>query len=228
MARESDRPGAGHPAHAAAHDHGHHHHHHGHHSTSEVWRSFEEHPLTHSMAHYLMAIAELREEHGYARITDVARRLGVTKGSASIALKAMRDKGYVTEDENRMLLLTPAGRSAVASITGSRAEFLRFFHEVLGVEEHTALEDACKLEHLVSPITTERLRAFLDWVMTPCEGSVCGGRALLEKFGRPQASAENDEEATTEDGMRERNGSSDATNAPAAPTRPRRNGRKSG
>lgn len=172
MARESD--GTHHPS-----DHDHHHHH----STSEVWRSFEEHPLTHSMAHYLMAIAELRDEHGYARITDVARKLGVTKGSASIALRAMREKGYVTEDENRMLLLTEAGRSAVTSITGSRTEFLKFFHEVLGVDEHTALEDACKLEHLVSPITTQKLRAFLEWVTSPCEGSVCGGKALLEKFG---------------------------------------------
>ncbi len=199
MARESDprRPaadaggdpelppgGAGTPI-ALPHEHGHGHAHH--HSTSEVWRRFEEHPLTHSMAHYLMAIAELRDEHGYARITDVARRLGVTKGSASIALRAMREKGYVTEDENRMLLLTPTGRSAVMSITGSRAEFLRFFHEVLGVEEQAALEDACKLEHLVSPITTERLRAFLDWINAPCEGSTCGGRALLAKFRHEDA-----------------------------------------
>lgn len=172
MARESDNANR-------TPDHEHHHH-----STSEVWRSFEEHPLTHSMAHYLMAIAELRDEHGYARITDVARKLGVTKGSASIALRAMREKGYVTEDENRMLLLTEAGRSAVVNITGSRNEFLRFFHEILGVEEHTALEDACKLEHLVSPITTQKLRAFLDWVTSPCEGSVCGGKALVAKFGR--------------------------------------------
>lgn len=174
MARESDDANR-------SPDHDHHHHHH---STSEVWRSFEEHPLTHSMAHYLMAIAELRDEHGYARITDVARKLGVTKGSASIALRAMREKGYVTEDENRMLLLTEAGRSAVTSITGSRNEFLKFFHEVLGVDEHTALEDACKLEHLVSPITTQKLRAFLEWVTSPCEGSVCGGKALLAKFGQ--------------------------------------------
>ena len=60
------------------------------HGYSEVWRRFEQHPLTHSMAHYLMAISELRAEHGYARATDVAKRLGVTKGSASIALKAIR------------------------------------------------------------------------------------------------------------------------------------------
>lgn len=134
------------------------------HSTSEVWRHFEKNPLTHSMAHYLMAIAELREERGYARATDVARRLGVTKGSTSIALKMIREKGFISEDENRMLLLTPNGRAAVTGIVGSRAEFLRFFHEVLGVEEPSALEDACKLEHLVSPITTERLHVFLVYL----------------------------------------------------------------
>ncbi|MEK8023962.1 MAG: metal-dependent transcriptional regulator [Candidatus Hydrogenedentota bacterium] len=139
-------------------NHGHHH------SYSEVWRRFEEQPLTHSMAHYLLAISELREEHGYARATDVAKKLGVTKGSASIALKAIREKGFITEDENRMLFFTPRGMSAVDNIAGSRSAFLKFFHDILAVEEQAALEDSCKLEHLVSHITTDRLIRFLEFV----------------------------------------------------------------
>jgi DtxR family transcriptional regulator, Mn-dependent transcriptional regulator len=133
---------------------------HHHHSYSEVWRRFEEHPLTHSMAHYLMAISELRAEHGYARATDVAKRLGVTKGSASIALKTIREKGFISEDENRVIFLTKRGEAAVHNIVGSRAAFLQFFHDILAVDENQALEDACKLEHLVSHITTERLIRF--------------------------------------------------------------------
>lgn len=134
------------------------------HSYSEVWRRFEEHPLTHSMAHYLMAISELRAEHGYARATDVAKRLGVTKGSASIALKTMREKGFIEEDANRVLFLTKRGQGAVSNIVGSRAAFLQFFHDVLAVDELVALEDACKLEHLVSHITTERLIRFTYFI----------------------------------------------------------------
>jgi Mn-dependent DtxR family transcriptional regulator len=132
-----------------------------HHSFSEVWRRFEEQRLTHSMTHYILSIAELREERGYARLVDVARRLGITKGAASIGLKALRDKGYVAEDENRILLLTEKGHSAIRSIIGSREALLRFFHEVLGLDEAHALEDACKLEHLISYRTTEALVKFM-------------------------------------------------------------------
>lgn len=118
------------------------------------------------MAHYLLAISELRGEHGYARATDVAKRLGVTKSSASISLKVIRQKGFISEDENRVLFLTPRGIDAVANIAGSRSAFLKFFHDILGVEEHSALEDSCKLEHLMSHLTTDRLMRFLDFVST--------------------------------------------------------------
>lgn len=154
-----------------------------HHSYSEVWRRFEEQPLTHSMAHYLLAISELREEHGYARATDVAKKLGVTKGSASIALKAIREKGFITEDENRMLFFTPRGMAAVDNIAGSRSAFLKFFHDVLAVEEQAALEDSCKLEHLVSHITTDRLIRFLEFVSTSDSA-----QALVEDFKKAVAS----------------------------------------
>lgn len=148
-----------------------------HHSYSEVWRRFEEHPLTHSMAHYLMAISELRSEHGYARATDVAKRLGVTKGSASIALKTIREKGFISEDENRVIFLTKRGEAAVYNIVGSRAAFLQFFHGILAVDENQALEDACKLEHLVSHITTERLIRFTLFLQKSAPA-----RKLIEYF----------------------------------------------
>jgi DtxR family Mn-dependent transcriptional regulator len=148
-----------------------------HHSYSEVWRRFEEHPLTHSMAHYLMAISELRAEHGYARATDVAKRLGVTKGSASIALKTIREKGFIIEDENRVIFLTKRGEAAVHNIVGSRSAFLQFFHGILAVDENQALEDACKLEHLVSHITTERLIRFSIFIRKND-----AARRLIEQF----------------------------------------------
>lgn len=135
------------------------------HSFSEVWRRFEEHPLTHSMAHYILAISELRDERGYARATDVAKRLGVTKGSASTALRTIREKGFVTEDENRMLFLTQRGRDALDTIVSTRSTFLNFFRDILAIDEHIALEDACKLEHLVSRVTSERLLRFIKFVM---------------------------------------------------------------
>lgn len=153
-----------------------------HHSFSKVWRAFEEQPLTHSMAHYLLAISELREEHGYARATDIAKRLGVTKSSASIALRAIREKGFVNEDENRFLFLTPRGIDAVANIAGSRSAFLKFFHDVLAIDEQAALEDSCKLEHLVSHVTTEHLIRFLQFIAATPEAT-----KLIAKFKQKQS-----------------------------------------
>jgi len=135
------------------------------HSFSDVWKSFDSQPLTHSMAHYLLAISELRHERGYARITDVAKRLGITKGAASIALKAMREKKFIKEDENRMLFLTQRGIRAAKNISGSRAALLKFIHEVLGIEENIALEDACKIEHLISRTTTDMLVRFTRFIV---------------------------------------------------------------
>ena len=49
----------------------------------EVWRAYEENEVTHSAAHYLMAVYELKAQHGYARVSDVAKHLQITKGSVS-------------------------------------------------------------------------------------------------------------------------------------------------
>ena len=57
------------------------------HPTSEVWKEFEENMITHSAAHYLLAIDELIEDNGYARSIDIARELDITAGSCSTGLK---------------------------------------------------------------------------------------------------------------------------------------------
>ena len=69
----------------------------------DIWKQFEENGLTHSAAHHLLAVIELREKRGYARVTDVARLLNITTGSASTNLKILRQKNLIIEDENRFL-----------------------------------------------------------------------------------------------------------------------------
>jgi Mn-dependent DtxR family transcriptional regulator len=64
---------------------------------NEVWKEYEENTLTHSAAHYLMTIRELLEDRGYARVTDIARRLNITRGSCSISLKPLKRRGLVVE-----------------------------------------------------------------------------------------------------------------------------------
>lgn len=128
----------------------------------EVWKQFEENGLTHSAAHHILAIQELRQKRGYARVTDVARFLNITTGSASTNLKILRQKKLVTEDDNRFLSLSPEGESLAKFVLARKGLFLRFFREVLGVSEEQADIDSCKIEHLVGVETTEKLQRFLD------------------------------------------------------------------
>jgi DtxR family transcriptional regulator, Mn-dependent transcriptional regulator len=128
---------------------------------SDVWKQFEQNPISHSAAHHVVAIIELLERHGYARVTDVAKVLNITRGSASLTLKTLRQRGLVIEDENRFLRLTEAGERVASSVRGRAVLIRRFFHDVLGVAADEAEVDACKIEHLISLGTAERLAQFV-------------------------------------------------------------------
>jgi DtxR family Mn-dependent transcriptional regulator len=124
---------------------------------SSYWREFEKNELTHSAAHYLMAIDSLREELGYARVTDVAEKLEVSRGAASMSIAHLKKRGWVKEDPNRMLLLDKDGE-AMANIVEHNFRILsKFFGEILGIQKDTAFSDACKMEHLMSQETGRQL-----------------------------------------------------------------------
>lgn len=127
----------------------------------EVWREYEENELSHSAAHHLMAIHELREAHGYARVSDIAKHLSITKGSVSTAMKHLKERGYVQEDLNRFLELTEQGLKVVEEVEETRLVVQRFLKDGLGMDEDDAMIDACKVEHLISTETRRRLVRFL-------------------------------------------------------------------
>jgi len=128
----------------------------------DVWKQFEENAITHSAAHHLIAILELKDSRGYARVTDVAKHLNITTGSASTNLKSLKSKGLVTEDENKFLVLTEQGE-ALAKLVLRRKKILKhFLIDVLEVSEEQAEIDACKTEHLISLETTRKLEKFVD------------------------------------------------------------------
>ena len=127
-----------------------------------LWKTFAAQEVSHSVAHYLTAMADLHADLGYARVSDVARRLRVTKGSVSIQMKHLKEKGYVTEDPNRFLQLTPLGQTVVDDVRHNREALIRFLAKVLGVNSARAEEDACKMEHLLSPETGRQILALVD------------------------------------------------------------------
>ncbi|KAA3619980.1 MAG: metal-dependent transcriptional regulator [Calditrichaeota bacterium] len=130
-----------------------------------VWKEFEQNIITHSAAHHLTAISDLLDKNGYARVTDVARTLDITRGSASITLKALKERGLVTEDENKFLRLSESGASITKVIYLKRRVLTKFFKDILKVPEETANIDACKIEHLISTKTGEKLLSFMNFLL---------------------------------------------------------------
>lgn len=124
---------------------------------SAYWREFEKNDLTHSAAHYLMAIDSLREELGYARVTDVADKLEVSRGAASMSIAQLKKRGWVKEDPNRFLLLADDGRSMANIVEHNFRILSKFFGDILGLSKDTASADACKMEHLMSLETGRHL-----------------------------------------------------------------------
>ena len=113
---------------------------------------------------YLEAMLMLKEKHGYVRSVDVAEQLGVTKPSVSYATKRLRENGYILMDPDGLITLTDAGQE-IAERIYERHKLLSAFLIRLGVDEKTALEDACKIEHDVSQESFDAIRRHAEEVM---------------------------------------------------------------
>ena len=106
---------------------------------------------------YLETILMLTERQGKVRSIDVVNELGFTKASVSIAMKKLRENGYIAVDGEGNLTLLPPGLE-VAERIYSRHRLLTHFFMQLGVDEKTAAEDACKAEHILSETALEKIR----------------------------------------------------------------------
>ncbi len=109
-----------------------------------------------SQENYLERILLLQRRKGYARQVDIARALKVTKPSVSYAMRQLREQGYVTMDRDNLISLTEAGR-AIARSMAERHEGIARVLMRLGVDEETAYEDACRMEHDISQQSFEAL-----------------------------------------------------------------------
>lgn len=128
----------------------------------DIWKKFEENNITHSAAHHLQAILELREKRGYARVTDVAKELNITTGSASINLKSLKAKGLIIEDENKFLALSEEGEAIARAVHLRKNILHEFLVNILKVSPEQAEIDSCKTEHLISAETAKKLQEFTE------------------------------------------------------------------
>jgi DtxR family transcriptional regulator, Mn-dependent transcriptional regulator len=105
---------------------------------------------------YLEAMLMMKEKHGYIRSIDIAAELGVTKPSVTYTTKRLRTNGYITMDDEGHITLTDTGME-IASRIYNRHKLLTKFLMRLGIDEKTAREDACRMEHDISEKTFEAI-----------------------------------------------------------------------
>lgn len=119
--------------------------------------------LSESLQMYVKAIHEIQAKKGAARVTDIARHIGVQKGSVSVALKTLSVRGMVNYAPYDVVTLTDAGR-VVAEDLDRRYGVLRdFFVSVLGIDSRSAHKEACDLEHHISEDVHDRLIGFIEY-----------------------------------------------------------------
>jgi len=109
---------------------------------------------------YLEQILMIRERKGEVRSIDIAAGLNVTKPSVSVAMKRLRENGYIRMDKDNLITLLPAGEEIARNIY-DRHKTLTHCLQLLGVSDDVAREDACKLEHDISQTSYEALVNYL-------------------------------------------------------------------
>lgn len=117
--------------------------------------------LTVAMENYLEAIYELSLDGNGVRVSDIARRMGVTKASTNNAMASLSEKGLIINDKYAKIYLTPAGQS-LADVTSQKHQTVRrLFISVLGIDPDIADQDACAIEHVISKESILAIQEFL-------------------------------------------------------------------
>lgn len=114
-----------------------------------------------SAENYLESILVLQERRGQVRSIDIVNELGFSKPSVSIAMKKLRENGYISMEPDGRITLNESGLAIANRIYDRHKTITRFFM-LLGVSEDVATEDACKVEHDISDETFEKIRQFVN------------------------------------------------------------------
>ena len=119
--------------------------------------SYIKHRADESLEDYLETILMLHKSRGQVRSIDIANEMNFTKPSVSIAMKNLREKGYITMADNGYITLTESGKERAESVL-ERHTILADLLTSIGVNEETAREDACKVEHDLSEESFEAIK----------------------------------------------------------------------
>jgi Mn-dependent DtxR family transcriptional regulator len=117
--------------------------------------------LSFTLESYLDAVYELSADNG-ARLTDVARRMNVTKPTASAAMTTLAKKHLIENGRYQHIRLTESGEKMAKIVMRKHEVIRRFFSEMLNLDDETADADACAIEHIISDRAVSAMRSRLQ------------------------------------------------------------------
>lgn len=114
-----------------------------------------------SAENYLETILILQNRNGTVRSIDIANELEFSKPSVSVAMKNLRNNGYIEMDKSGLIRLLPSGRKIAETVYEKHTTLTRFLTG-LGVDPVTAAEDACRIEHVISRESFEAIKRYTE------------------------------------------------------------------
>ena len=114
-----------------------------------------------SAENYLETILMISERKPQVRSIDIVNELEFSKPSVRVAMKNLRENGYILMDKDGYITLTEAGQK-IAETMYERHKFLSRWLIQLGVDDKTAVSDACRIEHVISAVSFEAIKQYVE------------------------------------------------------------------
>ena len=111
---------------------------------------------------YLETILILKNRNGYVRSVDIANELSFTKASVSRAMSILRKAGLIVMEKSGNIVLTESGFARASAVYERHTVLSDFFRKVLGVDPETAVQDACRIEHVISEESFEQIKQYVE------------------------------------------------------------------
>lgn len=127
--------------------------------------------LSESLEDYLEAIYNEVKLKGEAKVTDISNVLNVKKASVTGALISLKNKKLINYEPYSSITLTKEGERLAAEIIERHTVMCEFLENILNLPKDEAIENACKMEHIMSEIMFERMTKFSIFVQELCKNS---------------------------------------------------------
>ena len=118
--------------------------------------------LLESGENYLETILILQQKSGYVRSIDIAAELGFTKPSISRAMGILKNNELIVMDKSGRIQLTDKGREKAEQVYERHCLIAKYLTHALGIDEETADSDACRIEHVISELSFEKMKQYVN------------------------------------------------------------------